>query len=94
MKHSSFKKILEKSRKILALIGVVLLAGLYVCVLLAAIFDNPQTYTFLKLAIAGTFFLPVMLWVFRLFLGLSRPDSEPGLPPDEDLTASAENHGK
>lgn len=58
---------MEKGKRILAVIGIILLAALYGLTILAAIFDNTETMKYLAASIAATVIIPVLLWVYQLF---------------------------
>ena len=52
---------MSKTKRILALLGVILLAALYLSTLFFAIFDSPNTMWLFKASIAATILLPVLL---------------------------------
>ena len=55
-----------KTKRILALIGVALLVGLYVASLVFALLDSPMAKDLLTASIVASVFVPVMLFVFNL----------------------------
>lgn len=57
---------MKKGKRILAVIGIILLAALYGLTILAAIFDNTETMKYLAASIAATVIIPVLLWVYQL----------------------------
>lgn len=67
---------MKKSVRIMALIGAILLIALYVCTLIFALIDTPAASDLLKISVAATIVLPVLLYGFVLFHRLSRKDGE------------------
>lgn len=71
------KKTEEKARetsswtpkRIAALAGVVLLAGMYVVSLIAALFDFPGSYTLFRVSFAMTLAVPIFLFIFIWAIG-------------------------
>ena len=61
-------------KRIFAIIGIILLLGLYVAVFITAIFDDPNTFTYFKIALGATIIVPVGLWVIGIFLRISKSD--------------------
>ena len=67
----------NKPRRIMALIGIILLVGLYITTLLLAIFENEQTHTWFMACIGATIIVPIMLWVYSwLYKRLQKDVSE------------------
>lgn len=62
---------MSKTKRFLALLGVILLATLYLSTLFFAIFDSPNTMWLFKASIAATILLPVLLYAYSLFYRLS-----------------------
>ena len=60
-----------KWKRILALLGIVILAGLYLTCLLFAVIDHPQKASVLSASLYATVVIPALLYVFlfvaRLF---------------------------
>lgn len=67
MKNTSKKKITGK--QIAAMICVILLAGLYIVTLLAAIFGKPGTRSLFGLCLMATFVIPLITWVYIWMYG-------------------------
>lgn len=67
---------MKKSVRIVALIGAILLAALYICTLIFALIDTPAASDLLKISVAATIVLPVLLYGFVLFHRLSKKDNE------------------
>ena len=63
---------MHKLTRIFALIGAILLAGLYICTLILALIDSVYTSDLLKAAIASTIILPVLLYAYILIYRLAK----------------------
>lgn len=61
---------MKKTKRILAIIGAVLLVALYGSTLVFAIFDHTKSLGFLKASIACTILLPVLLYAYTLIYKL------------------------
>lgn len=57
---------LKKIKRIMALIGAILLALMYIGTLIFAILDNPNTMSFFKASVVLTFFIPVFIYAYQL----------------------------
>ncbi len=57
-------------KRIMALLGAILLTALYLSTLVFALLDSPLFSELLKLSVAATIFLPVMLYACILFVRL------------------------
>lgn len=57
---------MKKLKRILALIGVILLAGLYIITLLSALFATPYSAGLFKACLFSTVFIPVMIYAILL----------------------------
>ena len=66
-KNTYKKKITGK--QIAAMICVILLAGLYIVTLLAAIFGKPGTRSLFGLCLMATFVIPLITWVYIWMYG-------------------------
>lgn len=74
---------MRKSKRIFALSGAILLFCLYGSTLFFAFFDRSASADLLKVSIAATIFLPVLLYAYGLIYRLSqnkKPDDS-----DEDI---------
>lgn len=69
MKHS-------KPKRILAIIGVALLAGLYLSTLVFAFIDTELSQQLLKVSFICTLIIPVLLYVFLQALKWFGPDKK------------------
>lgn len=61
---------MKKTKRILVIIGAVLLVALYGSTLVFAIFDHTKSLGFLKASIACTILLPVLLYAYTLIYKL------------------------
>ena len=64
-----------KTQRILAIIGIVLLVGLYVAALIASFFKSPTAQGFLYSALFCTFFIPILIYLLQFFSGKHFPSS-------------------
>lgn len=67
---------MKNRKRIPALLGAVLLIALYVSTLIFAFLDSPLFSDLLKLSVAATIFLPVILYACILFIRLGNHDEE------------------
>ncbi|SHK47464.1 hypothetical protein [Hespellia stercorisuis] len=67
---------MKKTKRILALIGALLLAGMYISTLIFAFIGSPAAVDLLKISVACTIFLPVLLYACSLVYRLSRKDKD------------------
>lgn len=65
---------MKKSKRIMALIGAILLVLLYVSTLIFAFIDSVVSQKLLMAAIAATILLPVPLYIYTLFSRTSHTD--------------------
>ncbi len=56
-----------KKQRILAIIGIVLLVGLYIAALIASFFQCPTAQGFLYSALFCTFFVPIVIYLLQFF---------------------------
>lgn len=63
---------MKKTKRILAVIGVILLVCLYLSTLLFAFIDHSQSQGLLKASIAATILLPVLLYGYTLIYKLTK----------------------
>ena len=57
------------SKQIVAIIGIILLAAMYILTLIAAIFDNPNSMLLFRACLIGTFTIPLLIWVYIWMYG-------------------------
>ena len=65
---------MKKSKRIMALIGAILLVLLYVSTLIFAFIDSVVSQKLLMAASATTILLPVLLYIYSLFSRTSHTD--------------------
>lgn len=53
-------------KRILAIIGIVLLVGLYLSTLFFALFENPNTYICFRASVIATIAVPVLIYAYTL----------------------------
>lgn len=70
---------MKKIRQILAILGIILLGGLYLTTLVMAVIDNTNTMQMFHACVYATVIIPVLLWaysfIYKLIKGSSRDDS-------------------
>lgn len=59
----------KTSKQIVAILGIVLLAAMYVATLLAAIFDTSGAGTMFRICLSATFAIPLLLWIYIWLYG-------------------------
>lgn len=67
---------MKKIRRILAIIGVILLSGMYVSTLIFAFIDHTRSLGLLKTSIALTILVPVLLYAYTLIYRLTKKDDQ------------------
>lgn len=65
---------MKKAKQILAIIGVILLVGLYVSTLVCALFGGDNFMDLLMASVYATFVIPVLIWVYTFFYKLIKKD--------------------
>ena len=78
---------MKKTKRILALVLVVLLVLLYLSTLVFALLDAPGFTSLLKASIAATILLPVLLYECLLFHRLSQKGQDKNEPEDPSKKA-------
>lgn len=71
---------MKKTRQVLAILGVILLAGMYVSTLIFALIDHSRTLGLLKASIALTILVPVLLYAYTLIFKLTKKDDSDSDP--------------
>ncbi len=66
----------KKGVRILALIGAILLAVLYVSTLVFALLDNPFANKLLIASIAGTILIPALLYAYQLIYKILKKNAK------------------
>ena len=57
---------MKNIKRILAIVGIILLVGLYLSTLLFAIFENPNTYLWFRASVIATIAVPVLIYAYTL----------------------------
>ncbi|MGO5053605.1 hypothetical protein ACTQ6A_14055 [Lachnospiraceae bacterium LCP25S3_G4] len=63
-------------KKIFAILGVIVLIGLYLSTLVFAFVDHSASLHLLKASIAATILLPVLLYAYTLIFKVSKKDEQ------------------
>lgn len=61
---------MKKVKQILAILGVVLLLGLYVITLIMAVTDNTSTLSMLEASVVSTILIPILMWAYSFIYRL------------------------
>jgi cell shape-determining protein MreD len=67
---------MKKIKQILALIGAILLACLYLATLVFAITDNSKTMNVFFASVVATVLIPVLIWAYTLIYRLVKKSDE------------------
>ena len=67
---------MQRLRQILAIIGIILLVGMYVLTIFAAVFDNTKTMSYLTASIAATILVPFTLWLLNIKIQNKKKDQD------------------
>lgn len=74
------EQFMKKTKRILALIGAILLLLLYVVAFVATVLDHTSDMRYWKAAVAATIIIPVLIWtysfVYRLLKGSDDKESD------------------
>ena len=90
-------------KKFFAILGIVVLAGLYAATLITAIVDPTETMSYLAASVAATILIPVLLWFILMFFRItgkngfdeaSLPDASEGENGSGDASFSDAPDGK
>lgn len=65
---------MKKAKQILAIIGVILLVGLYVSTLVCALFGGDNFMDLLMASVYATFVIPILIWAYTFFYKLIKKD--------------------
>lgn len=79
---------MKKAKRVLALIGAILLICLYGSTLVLALIDSPASANLFKASIAATVFIPVLIYAYiltaRILKGRgAEPDSHSEINPEK-----------
>lgn len=61
---------MKKLKRILAILGVIVLVGLYLTTLILAICGNPKTMNAFIASVVATAVIPVLLWAYSMIYRL------------------------
>ena len=61
---------MKKIKRILAIIGIVLLVSLYVITIVLALTDDPNTMNAFRASVYCTFLVPVLIWAYTFIYKL------------------------
>lgn len=75
---------MKKLKQILAILGVVLLLGLYVVTLIMAITDNTSTMSMLEASVVATILIPILMWAYSFIYRLLKKYYGSDKDKDED----------
>ena len=67
---------MKKTKRILAMIGVVILAGMYIATLICALSASENFMSMLMASMYASFIIPVIIWAFTYFTGLFHKDED------------------
>ena len=83
---------MKKAKRILALIGIVLLVSLYVITIVLALTDDPNTMNAFRASIYCTFLVPVLIWAYTFIYKLLKNNY--GYKPADEFTLPDDNEKK
>ena len=66
-----------QAKRILAIVAIVLLVGMYITSLVLAIIHSPAALNFLKISLGATLLVPIILYFIMMFIKLSTPNLDP-----------------
>ncbi len=67
---------MKKTKRVLAAVAVVILAGLYLCSLIFALIDHPMKDSLLTASLYATVVIPVLLYVFLFITRLLQKNQD------------------
>lgn len=86
---------MKKGKRIVALICVVILVGIYLVTLLSAIFTSPATASLFKASLFCTVAVPVLLYGYMLiYKVLKRHNQDRNTPPAQNDKENKPNDGQ
>ncbi len=68
---------MKNVKRILALVGVVLILALYGSTMFFAITDNSDTMSMFKASVTATIIIPVLLWAYSFIFKMIKKSNEP-----------------
>ena len=78
---------MQKVKRILALLGVILLIGLYLSTLVCALSSNENFSSLLSASIYATVIIPVLIWTYTFIYRLLKNHFR-GDDPDDDTSGT------
>lgn len=82
---------MKKGKRILAMIGVVVLVVLYLVTLLSAIFATPATKDFFMLSLIATILIPLIVYIYMLIARLIFGRDSEEVPEQESVNQKSFN---
>ena len=67
---------MKKTRQILAIIGIILLVGMYVSTIVCALSANENFMSMLMASIYASFVIPVLIWAYTFIYKLIKKDDD------------------
>ena len=77
---------MKKLKRILALIGAVLLAGMYLCTLVFALIGSSAATGLFRASVAATILIPVLLYGYILIARLLKDRNSDGMSDDDSAS--------
>ncbi|MBQ4530309.1 MAG: hypothetical protein IJA36_06835 [Lachnospiraceae bacterium] len=65
---------MKKAKKVLAIIGIIFLAGLYVSSLIFALIDSELSFKLLQVSLYATVIIPILIYIYTLIYKLLHKD--------------------
>ncbi|MGF7011803.1 hypothetical protein M2145_002159 [Lachnospiraceae bacterium PF1-21] len=75
---------LDKLKRVFALLGAIILLAMYANTLIFALMDSPKSQDLLKASIACTFIIPVFLYAYSLVYRVIKEKEKDKSDSDED----------
>lgn len=87
---------MKKVKRVLAVIGVILLIGLYLSTLILAIFEHSNTMNLFMASAAATVIIPVLIWTYSMIYRLIKERREEQMVnmPDTQVLGDDNNDSK
>lgn len=67
---------MKKTRQILAIIGIVLLVGMYISTIICALSANENFMSMLMASLYASFVIPALIWVYTFLYKMIHKDDE------------------
>lgn len=64
----------NKTKRIMAIIGIVILLGLYITALLLAVLGDENSTPWFMAAICATIIVPILIWIYQWLYKLLKKD--------------------